>query len=92
MDLCRHYQLIDSRVRDSNNLKFLKVNYIKYMAPVTNKMKHLERVVRKNLTLKILEEREVGAHRLLIVCIQLRMIFVLAELILPIHSILDRFD
>lgn len=50
---CQHYDFLDSRIKDSNNLKFLKVNYIRYMATVQSKFKHLERIIRKNLTLKV---------------------------------------
>jgi hypothetical protein len=57
-DKLQHYEFIDSRIREANNLKFLKVNYIRYMAGIQAKMKHLERISRKILTLKILEERE----------------------------------
>jgi hypothetical protein len=50
---CKDYNFIDTRVKDSNYAKFTKVNYIKYIAAVQTKYKHLERIHRKNLTLKV---------------------------------------
>jgi hypothetical protein len=56
--VCNDYEFIDSRIRENNNFKFMKVNYIKYVAAMHTKQKHMERITRKNLTLRILEQRE----------------------------------
>jgi hypothetical protein len=57
---CNNYIFLDGRVLDinGNSHKNLRVNYVKYLTSVLSKYKHMERIVRKNLTFQILKERE----------------------------------